>query len=260
MDDATSDRISRQDLVRWATCALVAVAAHGLLVVAVVARSDEVSDAGSPVVLVELSPILSAPSQTQTDVAPAPEVQNYVPPQMAEEVEHKEKPPEEQVEEAPAPNPEVTLPKREPDPPKEQQKQEAKVEQKAQDEQQETAPQSAPVTAALPASPAQGHNAELSAHAEATWQRAVAARIHAENRYPTGVYTKKGTAKVEFQIDRNGHVLSSRITQSSGSAALDNEALATIKRVDPLPAPPTGISDVDLTIEEVFGYTLPRRR
>jgi periplasmic protein TonB len=248
MDDVTADRVSRQDLVRWATCAVLAVAAHGLLVVAVLARSDEVSDAGSPVVMVELAPIASAPSQTPNDQAPAPQVQSELEPRMQQEVERKEKPPDEQVEETPTPDPEVTLPKREPDPPKEEQKQEAKVEQQAQDEQHAAAPQSAPETAAVEASPAPGHDEERSAVAKATWDRELIRRINSVKRYPAEAHGRTGIARVEFQIDRSGHVLSSRVTQSSGSAALDNAALATIKRADPLPVPPGVISDEYLTI------------
>jgi periplasmic protein TonB len=247
MEYATSDRLSRQDFVRWATCAVVAVAAHGLLAVAVVARSDEVADAGSPVVMVELAPIASAPSQTQVDAASGPQVQSEVEPRMPEEVEHKEK----QVEETPAPDPEVALPKKE---------QESKVEQQAQDEQHAMAPQSAPVVAALPASPAPGHNAERSAVVKATWDRALLARIEAAKRYPMQAHGRSGIAEVEFRLDRNGHVLSSRITQSSGSAVLDEDALETVKRVDPLPVPPGDITDVDLTIEIPIKYRVPKAR
>jgi periplasmic protein TonB len=258
MDYATSDRITRQDLVRWATCAVVAAAAHGLLAAAVLARSDEVSDAGSPVVMVELAPIAAAPSQMPSDQAPAPQVQNESEQRMPEEVEHKEKPPEEQVEETPARDPEVTLPQRVPDPPK--QEQEAKVEQKAQDESHAAAPQNAPVTAALPAAPAPGQDEERSAVAMATWDRALSVRLEAVKRYPARAHGERGIAHVVFRLDRNGHVLSSRITQSSGSAVLDEDALATIKRAEPLPAPPSGISDALLTIETAIKYRLPKDR
>jgi periplasmic protein TonB len=258
MDDTTSDRVSRQDIVRWASCAAVAVAAHGLLAAAVLAQSDEVNDAGSPVVMVELAPVAVAPSQTPNDQAPAPQAQPELVPRMQEEVEHKEKPPDEQVEETPARDPEVTLPQREPDPPK--QEQEAKVEQQAQPEVHATAPQSAPVTAALPASPAPGHDAERSAVAKATWDRALLARINSVKHYPAQAHGQSGIAKVEFRIDRSGHVLSSRITKSSGSATLDSEALATIKRGDPLPAPPSDIPDEYLTIGFPLKFEVPKER
>jgi periplasmic protein TonB len=258
MDYATSDRVSRQDLVRWAACAVVAVAAHGLLAVAVLAHPDEVSDAGSPVVMVELAPIEAAPSQTPSDQPPAPQVQTESEQRVREDVEKKEKPPEEQVEETPARDPEVTLPQRVPDPPK--QEQEAKVEQQAQDESHAAAPQSAPVTAALPAAPAPGNNDERAAVAMATWERALSVRLEAVKRYPANAHGERGVAGVAFRLDRNGHVLSVRITQSSGLAALDEDALATVKRADPLPAPPGGVSDEMLTIKTAIRYRLPTDR
>jgi periplasmic protein TonB len=258
MKDTSSDRLSSQDLVRWSACAAVAVTAHGLLAAAVLARPDEVLDPGSPVVMVELAPIAAAPSQTQSDQPPAPQIQTESEQRVREDVEQKEKPPEEQVEQTPAPNPEVTLPQRVPDPPK--QEQEAKVEQRAQEEIHAAAPQSAPVTAALPAAPAPGHNDERTAVAMATWERELSTRLEAIKRYPRGARGEKGIAQVAFRIDRNGHVLSSRIIQSSGSALLDADALATLKRADPLPAPPSGISDDMLTIKTAIRYKLSNER
>jgi periplasmic protein TonB len=43
---------------------------------------------------------------------------------------------------------------------------------------------------------------------------------------------------VAFSIDRDGHVLSSRIVASSGVAALDEETLALVQRAQPFPTPP----------------------
>jgi periplasmic protein TonB len=254
MDDATSDRISRQDLVRWATCAVSAVAAHGLLAVAVLAQPDDFDpEAGSPIVMVDLAPIASAPSQAQYDLPPGPEVSDYVPPQKAEEVEHKEKPPDEQVEETPARDPEVTLPKREPDPPKEEQEQEAKVEQQAVVPHLPTAPSNVPVLAALPASPAPGAVEGPTTAVVAKWERSVVAHLkHFE--HPPDAGGPQGVAGVIFEIDRRGHVLNSRIVQSSGSSALDREALAMIKRADPVPAPPNNIPDTRLSITAPINF------
>jgi len=208
--------------------------------------------------MVELAPIAAAPSQTRSDQAPAPQVQTESEQRVQEDVERKEKPPEQQVEETPARNPEVTLPQRVPDPPK--QEQEAKSVQQAQDASHAAAPQSAPVTAALPAAPATGHDEERVAVALATWERALAARLEASKRYPSGAHGEKGIARVAFRIDRNGHVLSSRITQSSGSALLDQDALATLKRADPFPFPPATIGDDMLTINTSIRYKLAKER
>ena len=49
---------------------------------------------------------------------------------------------------------------------------------------------------------------------------------------------EQGTAQVFFSLDRQGHVIESRIVRSSGAAALDEEALALLRRVQPFPVWP----------------------
>jgi len=72
------------------------------------------------------------------------------------------------------------------------------------------------------------------------------AQLQRNTRYPPQAGHARGVATVTFKIDRSGHVLSSRVVQSSGSAVLDEEALATIKRAEPLPLPPADIPDAQL--------------
>jgi protein TonB len=259
MDDLESDHISRQEIVRWGSCAAVALVAHVAFVVAVLAHPDESDpDAGSPVVMVDLAPVASAPSQTPSDLAPAPQVQTESEERMRQDVQRKEKPPEEQIEETPTRNPEVALPQRTPDPPKEEQQ--AKVPQQAQDASQAAAPQSAAVTAALSAAPAPGASEGPTSAAITRWEISIKVRLEQTKRYPAQAHGSKGIAQVNFRIDRNGHVVSSRIVQSSGSAALDEDALATLKRADPLPLPPNGITDDKLTIVTSIRYKLPGER
>jgi protein TonB len=59
------------------------------------------------------------------------------------------------------------------------------------------------------------------------------------------------TPKVRFTIDRAGRVRSAGIDVSSGSAALDDEAVAIVLRADPLPPPPADV-DGDLIELSVF--------
>jgi periplasmic protein TonB len=247
----SSDHVSRQELVRWVACATVVVAAHGMLGVAVLAHPDEAIDSGSPVVMVELAPIAAAPSQTPSDQAPAPQVQTESEQRVREDVERKEKPPEEQVEEIPARNPEVTLPQQVPDPPK--QEQEAKLEQQPQEASHAAAPRSAPVTAALPAAPAPGQIESPTTAVLAAWERTLVAHLERFKHYPPQAAGAQGVINLVFHIDRQGHVLKTRVLRSSGSSALDNEALAMIKRADPLPAPPNGVTDTELS------FTIPIR-
>jgi protein TonB len=70
---------------------------------------------------------------------------------------------------------------------------------------------------------------------------------------------EQGTATVAFRIDRRGRLLESRIVHGSGSAALDEETLALVRRAQPFPAPPANISDVQLSFVLPMNYIRPRQ-
>jgi protein TonB len=61
---------------------------------------------------------------------------------------------------------------------------------------------------------------------------------------------------VTFTIDREGHVLSAKLARSAGSEALDDEAVAMIRRAEPLPAVPPEIpgQSVTLTVPVSFSF------
>jgi protein TonB len=258
MDDwASSDRISAGEVLRWTSSAAIVLVAHALFAVAVLARPDQAEpEAGSPVVMVDLAPVASAPSKTPSDQPPAPQIQAESEARVRQDQESKEKPPEEQTEEMATRHSEVTLPQKTPDPPKEQEK----ARQEAQDATHAAAPQGADVMAALPASPSAGVKQETPSIAVATWERALKIRLDSKKSYPPGARGAKGSAEVMFRIDRNGHVVDSRIVRSSGSAILDQDALATLKRADPFPVPPDGVTDDDLAITAPIRYKLPNER
>jgi protein TonB len=79
-----------------------------------------------------------------------------------------------------------------------------------------------------------------------SWQRSLLAQLQRHARYPQQASHARGVVHVIFSIDRSGRVVSSRIVQSSGSAALDADALATISRAQPLPKPSADIPDDQL--------------
>ncbi|TWB44697.1 outer membrane transport energization protein TonB [Nitrospirillum viridazoti] len=66
------------------------------------------------------------------------------------------------------------------------------------------------------------------------------AHLYRYLRYPAQARQRHqvGTAVVHFTLDRTGHVLSVTLERSSGSALLDEEAVATVRRADPLPPAP----------------------
>lgn len=101
-------------------------------------------------------------------------------------------------------------------------------------------PQQAPTTVPVPTSP-------KPAPAIASWQQAVVARLVRFQRYPAQAKGATGVVNLSFSIDRQGHVLNSRVVKSSGSAVLDTEALSLLTRAAPLPPPPSAVPDKDLT-------------
>jgi len=101
----------------------------------------------------------------------------------------------------------------------------------------ETRAQSAPNSVSAAAQRASGASS-LSA---GNWRGQVSAQLN-RNKPGLGAGEGQGSVTVFFTIDRRGHVLSSRVTQSSGSAALDQKALEMIRRSNPLPAPPPEVA------------------
>src|SRR5262249_20238136 len=136
---------------------------------------------------------------------------------------------------APAPNPEVAV-----EPPKEIQK-ETPPPQEQRPMAVATAPKVlAEQVAAIPAAPRQGAPNPFDSNEARTWNGKLLALIQRNKRYPASARARgeQGVAQVAFSIDRQGRLVDSRIMRSSGVAALDEEALALLRRVEPFPAPP----------------------
>jgi protein TonB len=208
-----SDR--RAEVVRWATCFAIVAAAHGLGALALLNESSEAFDFGidAPVVMIDL------PESRAVSAAPASEL----PPGPMEDQDTDPTPPPKEETKPPEPEAEVAIPI--PEPPKP----EPLVEEK-----HATAPS--------------GANAPRVSVTR--WQSLLFAHIERFKRYPDRARSRgnQGSAKVEFTINHEGRLLSSRIVQSSGSTTLDDETLAMLARAQPLPLPPNQISDADLTI------------
>ncbi|HEU0095177.1 MAG TPA: TonB family protein [Rhizomicrobium sp.] len=107
-----------------------------------------------------------------------------------------------------------------------------------------------------PSSPAPGPSGAIDLNVAADYQKRLLARIEPFRQYPADVGRERpvGTVEVLFALDRNGIVLGAWIKQSSGSAALDREAIATILRAQPLPPIPSELSDpLNVTLPIGFG-------
>lgn len=105
-----------------------------------------------------------------------------------------------------------------------------------------TRPHHAPRKARVATAPTLGHR-KPSQRSVQTWKGRLVAHIERRKRYPAAARRgrQQGTAYLAFSIDRRGRLLSSRVTRSSGFAALDREALALARRAQPFPPPPAGV-------------------
>lgn len=118
------------------------------------------------------------------------------------------------------------------------------------------APISAPVQtgARPPAAAASGG----SKHA-ASYAARVRAHIEGFKVYPPQARRRHQTGRVgfSFTIDRQGRILSARITKSSGIPALDQAALDMLSAAQPLPKPPSSLAGDSLGMNSVveFGLT-----
>jgi len=130
----------------------------------------------------------------------------------------------------------------------------AKVETSASIESVATEATARPSSEAMPegsrsVAPAQGTGASA-LRLRATWQKQLMAHLDRHKRYPERSQ-KSAEIVVSFSLDRTGRVLSTSIVKGSGDAALDEAALAMIRRSDPMPQPPPAVADEGLT------FTLP---
>jgi protein TonB len=84
----------------------------------------------------------------------------------------------------------------------------------------------------------------------ATWKSQVITLLEHNKRYPSEARARgeQGVTRLAFRIDSEGHLLSSRVVASSGSAALDAETLAMVQRAQPFPPPPPELAGSELTV------------
>jgi protein TonB len=94
------------------------------------------------------------------------------------------------------------------------------------------------------------------ARAEATWRNQMVAILQRNKHYPPEARDRdqQGVAWLAFRIDEQGHLLSSRILRSSGSASIDAETLAVVQRAQPFPPPPPELAGSELTVPMNFYF------
>jgi len=218
------------DLHRWVFSAAIVIGIHAALALTLTRWHEPLSgDEGTEAIAVDLAPFAAPPTESKSDLAPGPEQQ-----QSTATPDSKAPTPEEKPQEKVEPNPEadVQLPADAIEPPDRQQKQ----------------PRPAtPETSPPRPSP--------SAAQVASWHRKIALQVERHKGYPPAARARHetGTAELAFTIDRTGSVLASRVVRTSGSAALDQETIDTVRRAQPFPSPPPNMPG------ETFDFTVPIR-
>jgi periplasmic protein TonB len=91
------------------------------------------------------------------------------------------------------------------------------------------------------------------------WVKQISLRLASQKRFPPGAVGQSGAARVAFTIDRSGNLVSDKLVQSTGFAALDAEAVAMVQRAQPFPPPPAQAGDDKLkfTLPVIFALRSP---
>ncbi|AKH99411.1 outer membrane transport energization protein TonB [Hoeflea sp. IMCC20628] len=89
------------------------------------------------------------------------------------------------------------------------------------------------------------------------WQRDIVLRISKVRKYPALAREKKieGEVRVRFTLDQYGTIQSSMIETSSGSAVLDEAALAVFEEIGKLPTPPSYLEGDSFTLLAPIRYS-----
>jgi TonB family protein len=84
----------------------------------------------------------------------------------------------------------------------------------------------------------------------ANWMKQISAYFELHKRYPKVSKGRETSVKVALVLNRLGHVVELGIARSSGDPAFDEAAISMIRRSDPVPRPPAGLT------EDTFSYSL----
>ena len=252
------------DLRRWLFSGAVVVLAHAAVAGAMVKwhqalEAEELSGA----IVIEFAPAPVGPPVASTEIPPGPRqvISEAVPDQLLGRTEEKIEPkvatapPEEPPPEVkPAPNPEVPVA-----PPVTQEVKPEPRQEPRPAVPTTTAPQAVPAqTAVVPAGPVQGRPTPKVSTAIPTWTSRLVAVLERNKRYPPAAQARReqGVVQVFFALDRQGHVVESRVVRSSGAPILDEEALALVQRAQPFPPPPAELTGPQVALTVPIRFNL----
>jgi protein TonB len=246
MNDITNKLIDRAEVRRWSLSAAFVLVAHVSVLTAgtlLFARHNDFAGTGSDPMMVDLE---AAPPNSQVpkfDVAPGPEMQEA--PAPAPEPERQTKAEPEQIPPAPIQqNAVVVAPPEKKEKPKIEKEKPKPVVEKPM-----PAEPPAPLTTAPP---------KAAEAARASYMGILSAHLQRFKQYPQAARSagQEGIAMLSFTVNRDGTVSESRIAKSSGSAALDAETLAMLRRAQPLPQFPPEMTQGSLSFTAPIRFSL----
>lgn len=257
-------------LRRWGLSAAVILAVHAAAVTVLGMNwtMPPVTGVTVPTIMVDLAPITSSPDITQQDVAPGPVMTQadasppepapaqIVPEQLAptplQEKTEVVAPPERKLQPPDKPEPAKAVPDQKPPPVRPKAvRQDAKKPSEAL-----PAPRtSAPTRAERQAPVASAASAGASASALASYNARVRAHLARFHQYPASANGQTGTVLMSFTLGRSGGVGGSRLSRSSGVAALDAQAVAMVRQASPFPPIPPEIKDGSLSFSIPVAFT-----
>ncbi len=91
-----------------------------------------------------------------------------------------------------------------------------------------------------------------------SWRNELLGRLQRAKRYPdlARSHGDQGVVTVTFTMDRGGRVLSVSLVRSSGSALLDEEGVALVRRAEPLPSLPEEMGGSTITLTVPISFAL----
>jgi protein TonB len=91
------------------------------------------------------------------------------------------------------------------------------------------------------------------------WKLQVSELLERSKGYPAAALERgeEGTVYLAFTLDRDGYVANSHIARSSGSKALDADALDMLSRAEPFPSLPADVTEAEINLNVPISYHLP---
>jgi len=252
-------------LRRWGLSAAAILAVHAaLLALGMTWVSAPPPGVAVPAVLVDLTPITSAPVISETELPPGPAMQeaDAAPPEPAAAQAVREEiaptplqekpevtaPPKQKQVTPPKPEPAKLVPEHKPEPIK------PKVIRRDAKKPSDATPAprtSAPSRAERQAPVASAISAGAAASAIAAYNARVRAHLLRFHAYPAGGNGQRGVVRLVFTLGRGGQVLSSHLGGSSGNPTFDARVLAMVRQAQPFPAFPEEVTQGSM------GFSVP---